>query len=123
MGCYFSINRRSLEHHAGIVLVRSLPGDRLLTETDGPFTEVGTRKSEPRDVVDTAQQIARDSRTSYAGNATDTHSQCWSAYSRSRVYRNCEAAVTLKGARANQVETEVIVLKCCQGDHRLDREL
>lgn len=58
IGCYFSINQRSLEHNAGIALVRSLPGDRLLTETDGPFTELGTRKSEPLDVVNTAQQLA-----------------------------------------------------------------
>ena len=58
LGCYFSINSRSLEHDAGLALVRSLPADRLLTETDGPFTAVGSRKSAPADVVDTARQLA-----------------------------------------------------------------
>lgn len=58
LGCYFSINRRSLEHDAGLALVRSLPADRLLTETDGPFTAVGPRKSAPADVVETARGLA-----------------------------------------------------------------
>jgi TatD DNase family protein len=38
LGCYFSVNTRMLEHDSGILLVRSLPEERLLTETDGPFT-------------------------------------------------------------------------------------
>ncbi len=58
LGCYFSINRRTLEHDAGIALVKSLPDDRLLTETDGPFTEIGTRKSEPLDALETGRQLA-----------------------------------------------------------------
>ena len=58
LGCYFSINRRSLQHDAGLALVRSLPADRLLTETDGPFTDVGSRKSAPPDVVETMRELA-----------------------------------------------------------------
>jgi TatD DNase family protein len=58
LGCYFSINRRSLEHEVGLALVRSLPADRLLTETDGPFTAVGSRKSAPADVVETTRELA-----------------------------------------------------------------
>jgi TatD DNase family protein len=57
-GCYFSINHRMLANESGIVLVRSLPPDRLLTETDAPFTETKGRKSEPKDVLATASALA-----------------------------------------------------------------
>jgi TatD DNase family protein len=50
-GCYFSINHRMLAADTGISLIKSLPADRLLTETDAPFTEIDNRKSEPRDVT------------------------------------------------------------------------
>jgi TatD DNase family protein len=58
LGCYFSVNHRMLEHDAGIALVRTLPQERLLTETDGPFTSLGDRKSEPRDVLATTDRLA-----------------------------------------------------------------
>jgi TatD DNase family protein len=58
IGCYFSINHRTLENDTGIALVRALPQDRLLTETDGPFTSVGERKSQPSDVMSTTKQLA-----------------------------------------------------------------
>jgi TatD DNase family protein len=57
-GGYFSVNHRMLTSESGIALVRSLPSDRLLTETDAPFTEVNGRKTEPRDVVTTADALA-----------------------------------------------------------------
>lgn len=66
LGCYFSINRRSLGHDAGLALIRSLPADRLLTETDGPFTAVGSRKSAPADVVETTRALAEARGTSTA---------------------------------------------------------
>lgn len=58
LGCYFSINHRTLEHETGLALVRSLPEDRLLTETDAPFTSVGDRESVPWDVIETAERLA-----------------------------------------------------------------
>jgi TatD DNase family protein len=58
LGCYFSINDRSLEHEAGVALIRSLPEDRLLTETDAPFTTTGNRPSEPADVIRTVERLA-----------------------------------------------------------------
>jgi TatD DNase family protein len=57
-GCYFSVNHRMLEHDAGLALVRSLPLDRLLTETDAPFTSQDERPSRPSDTLTTARQIA-----------------------------------------------------------------
>jgi TatD DNase family protein len=58
LGCYFSVNHRMLEHDRGLALVRSLPEERLLTETDGPFTSQGDRKSVPADVLATTEQLA-----------------------------------------------------------------
>jgi TatD DNase family protein len=40
-------------------MVSLLPTDRLLTETDGPFIELGNRKMRPSDVGDTVKELAR----------------------------------------------------------------
>ena len=58
-GCYFSINHRMLSAASGISMIKSLPADRLLTETDAPFTEVENRKSEPRDVTAMISRLAQ----------------------------------------------------------------
>lgn len=58
-GCYFSINHRMLFADSAIKVVRDLPSDRLLTETDAPFTEIAGRKTEPRDVLTTIETLAR----------------------------------------------------------------
>jgi TatD DNase family protein len=59
LGCYFSINGRMLTTENGISLIKSLPADRLLTETDAPFIEIENRKSEPRDVESTILRLAQ----------------------------------------------------------------
>lgn len=51
LGCYFSINSEMLSNEKRSSLVLGLPSSRLLTETDGPFTEVDGRPSEPSDVA------------------------------------------------------------------------
>ncbi len=50
LGCYFSINAQMLKNDRGREIVSLLPKDRLLTETDGPFTQVDGRPATPRDV-------------------------------------------------------------------------
>lgn len=50
MGCYFSINASMLTSEKRVQLVRSLPADRVLTETDGPFTEQVDRPERPSNV-------------------------------------------------------------------------
>jgi len=59
LGCYFSINHLTLEHETGLALVRSLPDERILTETDAPFTSWGERKSQPSDVLESLNRIAQ----------------------------------------------------------------
>lgn len=59
LGCYFSINAEMVRADRGRALVAEMPIDRILTETDGPFTQVHGRPSEPADVKATATSIAR----------------------------------------------------------------
>lgn len=58
IGCYFSINGRMLDKPANRALVQSLPLERLLTETDGPFVTIGGRPAEPKDVARTVAKLA-----------------------------------------------------------------
>lgn len=58
LGCYFSINRAMLADDKRRALVAGLPIDRLLTETDGPFTKTGDRPSTPSDVADVVLDLA-----------------------------------------------------------------
>lgn len=50
LGCFFSVNAEMTRTDKGKALVADLPLDRLLTETDGPFTQVAGRPAEPNDV-------------------------------------------------------------------------
>lgn len=58
LGCYFSINAQMLRTERHRRLVSTLPRDRLLTETDGPFVATGERPARPRDVQQTVKLLA-----------------------------------------------------------------
>ncbi len=58
LGCYFSINGEMLRSPKNRQLVASLPLDRLLTETDGPFVERKGQPVRPREVVRTVADLA-----------------------------------------------------------------
>lgn len=57
-GCYFSINSEMLRSPRHRQLVATLPTERLLTETDGPFVNVNGRPVRPRDVATTVEGLA-----------------------------------------------------------------
>ncbi|MDI1328895.1 Qat anti-phage system TatD family nuclease QatD [Pseudomonas sp.] len=59
LGCYFSINSQMLKSPAQQKMVASLPRDRLLTETDGPFVIEAGRPIRPRDVSFTVNELAK----------------------------------------------------------------
>ena len=59
LGCYFSVNAEMTRSDRGRALVADLPIDRLLTETDGPFTQVDGRPTEPADARIAIEAIAR----------------------------------------------------------------
>lgn len=58
LGCYFSINAEMLANEKHSALVKALPLNRLLTETDGPFTQTDDRPSRPSDVGRTLDGLA-----------------------------------------------------------------
>jgi TatD DNase family protein len=58
LGCYFSINQAMLEKPKGQELIQSLPTNRLLTETDGPFIEEAGQPIGPGKVVPALRQLA-----------------------------------------------------------------
>ena len=59
LGMYFSINRAMLLNERHRAMVTSLPLDRLLTETDGPFAKIEGRDARPGDVAVTIDELAR----------------------------------------------------------------
>ncbi|MBN8816528.1 MAG: TatD family hydrolase [Sphingomonas sp.] len=58
LGCYFSVNAAMMTDEKRRALVAALPVDRLLTETDGPFTKKGERPSAPVNVIDAVFGLA-----------------------------------------------------------------
>jgi TatD DNase family protein len=66
LGCYFSINAQMADSPRTGKIVESLPSDRILTETDGPFTKFGGRPSRPTDAADSLLAIANARKQSLA---------------------------------------------------------
>jgi TatD DNase family protein len=58
LGCYFSVNAAMLTKDRGRDLISAIPDDRLLTETDAPFTSTHGRPSTPGDVAITVENLA-----------------------------------------------------------------
>lgn len=55
---YFSINSRMIKSDTGISLIKKIPVDRLLTETDGPFIFENNKKCSPLNVEGTISNLA-----------------------------------------------------------------
>jgi TatD DNase family protein len=49
-GCLFSVNPAMIRSQKGKLIISSLPKDRVLTETDGPYVKIGNQPAEPSDV-------------------------------------------------------------------------
>lgn len=59
LGCHFSINREMFKNPDRHGLIAALPHERVLTETDGPFTAMGGRPAAPSDVTTVIPLIAQ----------------------------------------------------------------
>ncbi len=59
LGCFFSINAGMLDNERHAPMVQAIPLDRMLTETDGPFTRTGDRPSQPADVTFVVEALGR----------------------------------------------------------------
>jgi len=57
-GLYFSINPSMIRSKSGQRLIQLLPRDRVLTETDGPYSRVGSRESRPTDIPRVVKGLA-----------------------------------------------------------------
>lgn len=57
-GLYFSVNPSMIRSKGGQRLLQFLPADRVLTETDGPYSRVGSRKSRPVDIPPVVEGLA-----------------------------------------------------------------
>lgn len=58
LGCYFSINMKMINSKRGLDLVKTLPPERILTESDGPFIVIRNEPSTPKDVSIVIEQLA-----------------------------------------------------------------
>jgi TatD DNase family protein len=58
LGCYFSVNAEMLANGKRKAMNRAFPLERILTETDGPFTRTGSRPAEPGDVAGAVEDLA-----------------------------------------------------------------
>ena len=58
LGCYFSVNAEMLANEKRRVMNLAFPLERILTETDGPFTQTGGRPTEPVDVWHAVKALA-----------------------------------------------------------------
>ncbi len=59
LGCYFSVNAEMLANEKRAALAKTLPLNRILTETDGPFTQTDGRPATPSDVWIAVEGLAR----------------------------------------------------------------
>lgn len=59
LDCWYSVGPAMLRGQKGRELVKRLPANRVLTETDGPFVMIGDRAIQPWDVQDAVEQLAK----------------------------------------------------------------
>jgi TatD DNase family protein len=58
-GLYFSVNGAMLKSRNGQRIIAALPRERVVTETDAPYTKAGSRPSEPRDIPHVLAGLSR----------------------------------------------------------------
>lgn len=92
LGCWFSVGPAMLAGKKGRALVEHMPRDRVLTETDGPFTQVAGQTAYPWHVEKAIEALAMVWSTPYQ----DTQEQ---------IYQNLKHLVSNRlGAEPSSVE-------------------
>ncbi|MBY8919044.1 TatD family hydrolase [Nitratireductor sp. L1-7-SE] len=66
LGCYFSVNAEMLINEKRAAITKTLPLHRVLTETDGPFTQASGHPATPSDVGIAVEGLARLHGTSFS---------------------------------------------------------
>jgi TatD DNase family protein len=72
-GMYFSVNAAMLRSQKGTRLLRSLPRERVLTETDGPYVRRGARPVVPADMPSLVADLAG----AWACDPEEARAQVW----------------------------------------------
>jgi TatD DNase family protein len=72
-GLYFSINPAMIRSAHGQRVVAAVPADRVLTETDGPYTRTAARTSQPADVPALVALLAQ----TWNAHQADARQQVW----------------------------------------------
>ena len=57
-GCWFSVGPGMVGSPTGLRLLREIPRERVLTESDGPFTRIGEQSAWPWDVATVSKSLA-----------------------------------------------------------------
>ena len=57
-GYYFSVNPAMIRSEKGRQVIANIPKEKLLTETDGPFVQIGNKIAEPADVESVVTYLA-----------------------------------------------------------------
>lgn len=57
-GCWFSVNSAMFRSRSGVELVKRMPSDRVLTESDGPFVKEKGRPCTPGDSMDALRGLS-----------------------------------------------------------------
>lgn len=58
-GCWFSVNPAMFRSQSGVELVKLMPTDRVLTESDGPFVKEKGRPCTPADSIDALRGLSK----------------------------------------------------------------
>jgi TatD DNase family protein len=58
LGCWFSVGPSMLDNKKGVEIIKKIPRDKILTETDGPFTKQKGKILMPWDVEIALQKIS-----------------------------------------------------------------
>lgn len=58
-GCYFSVNSAMLTSETGRRILKTLPSERVLTETDGPFVQIKGESARPSNISQIVVDIAK----------------------------------------------------------------
>ena len=81
LGCYFSVNFNMLNSARGQEIISMLPADRILTETDGPFTKIHNTIAYPAEIMHTVKALAVARKTTFEDQ-------------RDSIYRNLNSLLT-----------------------------
>lgn len=73
-GMYFSVNAAMLRSQKGARLLRALPRERVLTETDGPYARTGGRPVGPESIP----QLVADLAGHWGADAEQVRAEIWS---------------------------------------------